>query len=161
MADLARRGIQFDDLFDFRHSFDNIFNRMLRTSGTGEPSTMEVVAIPPIEAWVDSDKKQYHIRVALPGVDPNEVQLEVENNTLTVSGEHKTDQEKTAADYVLKEFSYERFRRQIMLPEGVDAGKISAEYNNGILEVTAPLSESALPKQIPIKSLTKAKGTSA
>jgi HSP20 family protein len=161
MADLARRDNVFDELFDFRHTFDNMFNRLLRDSRSGKASDMEIVSVPPAEAWVDSKNKKFHVRFALPGVDANEVQLEVEGNMLTVSGEHETDEEKTEADYVLREFSYERFRRSVPLPEGVDTEKISAEYNNGMLEVTVPLSESALPKQVPIKSLPKAKGTSA
>jgi HSP20 family protein len=161
MVNLARRDNVFDELFDFRHTFDNIFNRLLRDSRSSKALDMEIVSVPPAEAWVDSKNKQYHVRFALPGVNANEVQLEVEGNTLTVSGEHKTDQEKTEADYVLKEFSYQRFRRSVLLPEGVDTEKISAEYNNGVLEATVPLSESALPKQVPIKSLPKAKGTSA
>jgi HSP20 family protein len=48
-----------------------------------------------------------------------------------------------------------------MLPEGVDTSKLSAEYTNGVLEITAPLSEAALPKRIEVKSSAKAKGASA
>jgi HSP20 family protein len=60
-----------------------------------------------------------------------------------------------------KEFSYEHFERTVTLPESVDTEKISADFNNGVLEITAPLSSSALPKRIEIKSLQKAKGASA
>jgi HSP20 family protein len=164
MANLARRENMFEDLFDFRRNFDDMFNRLLRGSrpgGHGERPRMEIVSIPPVEAWVDSNDKQYHVRIALPGVDPNDVQLNLEGDTLTVSGEHKTDHEKKGVDYLQKEFSYESFQRSILLPEGIDREKINAEYNNGILEITAPLSASALPKQIPIKSSPKAKATSA
>jgi HSP20 family molecular chaperone IbpA len=48
-----------------------------------------------------------------------------------------------------------------MLPEGVDTSKLSAEYNDGVLEITAPLSEAALPKRIEVKASAKAKGTAA
>jgi HSP20 family protein len=60
-----------------------------------------------------------------------------------------------------KEFSYEHFERTVMLPESVDTGKINAEFNNGVLEITAPLSANALPRKIEIKSLPKTKGASA
>jgi len=161
MVDLVRRNNEFDELFDFRHTFDNMFNRLLRDSRSSKALDREIVSVPPVESWLDTKNKTYHVRFALPGVDANEVQLEVEGNMLTVSGEHEVDEEKTDAVRVLKEFSYERFRRSVPLPVGVDTEKISAEYNNGMLEVTVPLSEAALPKQVPIKSLPKAKGTSA
>jgi HSP20 family protein len=97
----------------------------------------------------------------LPGLDPKDLQVELEGNNLTVSGEHKETQEKKDADYLQQEFSYGRFERTIMLPEGVDTSKLSAEYNNGVLEIIAPLSEAALPKRIEVKSSAKAKGASA
>lgn len=161
MANLARRENLFDELFDFRRNFDGMFNRLLRGSRPSERSTMEIISVPPVEAWLDSRDKQYHMRIALPGVDSSDVQVNLEGDTLTVCGEHKTDKEKKERDYLQKEFSYERFERSVALPEGIDRDKISADYNNGILEITAPLTASALPKQIPIKSLPKAKGTAA
>lgn len=164
MASLARRGGIFDDLFDFRRDFDEIFNRFLAGSGLmgeRERPVRLLRSVPPIEAWVDSQEKKYHLRVGLPGVDPKEVQLNLQGNTLTISGEHKRDEEKKDANYLHREFSYERFERTVVLPEGADAEKLTAEYNNGVLEVTAPLSAAALPKRIEIKTLPKAKGAGA
>jgi HSP20 family protein len=159
---LTRRGNVFEDLFDFRRDFDGIFSRLLSSSASaGQRPTSLVTAIPPIEARVDSQDKKYHLRVALPGVDPNEVQLNLLGNYLTVSGEHKSGEEKKEGDYLQKEFSYERFERTIELPEGLDTEKLTAEYNNGVLEITAPLGGAALPKRIEIKSLLKAKGAGA
>jgi HSP20 family protein len=162
MANLARRE-NVDELFDFRRTFDDMFNRLLRKNsqeGSGR-SAMEIVAIPPVEAWLDNQNKNYHINIALPGVDPNEIQLNLEGNSLTVSGEHKTDQEKSGNDYVVREFSYERFERTLPLPEGIDSSKVEAHYDNGILEITIPVAESALPKQIPIKAQSKSSDSKA
>jgi len=122
------------------------------------------VAVPPIESWVDRENKKFHLSIALPGFDPKELQVELEGNNLTVSGEHQETDEKKDADYLQQEFSYGRMERTIVLPEGVDTSKLSAEYNNGVLEITAPLSEAALPKRIevrPSSSSAKAKGASA
>ena len=157
MAFLTLRQSPLDELFDFRRDFDSIFNRLL-TNGTesrGKTST------PPIQAWVDSDKKTYHLRVALPGVDPDEVQINAQGNTLTISGEHEASEEKEQADYLRREFSFERFERTVILPEGVDVGSINAEYNNGIVDITAPISEASLPKRIEIKSSEKTKAARA
>jgi len=150
MAFLTIRQGPLDDLFDFRRDFDSIFNRLV--SNRSEPRQQARTSIPPIQAWMDNDKKMYHLRVALPGVNPNEVQINAQGNTLTISGEHKASEEEEQADYLLREFSFDRFERTLMLPEGVDPGKINAEYKNGVLEITAPLAETAVPRRIEIKS---------
>ena len=157
MANLARREHGFNDLFDLRHSFDQIFDRMLRgSSSTGDREVRTFVAIPPIEAWVDNNEKKYHLSIAIPGMDPKDLQIDLQGNNLTVSGEHKSEAEKKGANYLEREFSLGRFERLITLPEGVDT-----EYNNGVLEISAPLSASALPKRIEIKTQPKAKQAGA
>ena len=162
MTDLARRENIFDELFGFRRDFDGLFHRLLKgSSSTGEHPTTLFTSVPPIEARVDSKDQKYHLRIALPGVDPNEVKINLQGNIVTVSGEHKSEQEKKESDFLQKEFSYERFERAVMLPEGVDTEKVTAEFNNGVLEITAPLSAAALPKQVEIKNLPKAKGAGA
>jgi HSP20 family protein len=162
MSNLVRRDHIFDDLFDFRRNFDHIFNRFLTGSGSSpERQAQMLVAVPPIEAWVDNEEKKYHLSVAVPGMDPKEVQLNLQGNNLTVSGEHKSEKEKKEADYLHREFSFGRFERTIALPEGVDTDKLTAEYNNGVLEISAPLSASAMPKRIEIKASVKAKGAGA
>jgi HSP20 family protein len=155
MAFLTLRQGPLDELFDFRRDFDSIFNRLVTNrTESGERSR---TSTPPIQAWVDSEKKMYHLRVALPGVNPDEVQINAQGNTLTISGQHEATEEKGQADFLLREFSFERFERTVELPEGVDAAKINAEYKNGVIEITAPLSETALPRRIEIKSADKTK----
>jgi len=162
MASLVKREHMFNELFDFRRSFDHLFNRFLSNSASmEEPPTRLIFAVPPIEAWVDKEEKEYHLSIAVPGVDPKEIELHLRGNNLTVGGEHKSEADKKGADHLQQEFSSERFERTIVLPDGVDAQKLTAEYNNGVLEVTAPLSESALPKRIEIKTLAKTKGATA
>jgi HSP20 family molecular chaperone IbpA len=157
MADLARRDSIFDRLFDFRRDFDEIFTHILPASASaGARPPRMLVAVPPIEAWVDNQEKKFHLSVALAGVDPKEVQVNVRGNNLTVSGEHKTEQEKKDRDYLQREFAYDRFERTITLPEGLDIEKMTAALNNGVLEITAPLSSAALSRQIEIKTGTSA-----
>jgi HSP20 family protein len=163
MTNLVRREPGVDDLFDFRRHFDDMFNRFLtRSMPSRESGNRMLVAVPPIESWVDRENKKYHLNIAMPGLDPNELQVELQGNNLTVSGEHQTKEENKDADYLQREFSYGRVERSIVLPEGVDTSKLSAEYNNGVLEITAQLSDSALPKRIDVKtSSAKAKGAGA
>lgn len=160
MAYLAVRANPFDQLFDFRRDFDGIFNRLL----TGRPAPGESVAemfIPAVNAWVDSEGKEYHLRVALPGIEPDEVQITLEGNNLTISGEHKTSQEKKDLDYQFKEFSYGRFERTVTLPDRVDTEKLTAEYTNGVLEITAPIATTAPAKKIEIKTEQKSAAAKA
>jgi len=157
MRKLAVRENWFEDLFDFRRGFEQIFNRLL----TGWPDTEREATtfgiVPKIEAWIDKDARRYHLRLALPGVDPNKVDLKLQGNMLTISAESKASREAKDVDYLYREISYGTFKRSLMLPEGVDAEKISAEFNNGLLEITAPVAAAVLPRRVEIKSLPKAK----
>ncbi|HJY91632.1 MAG TPA: Hsp20/alpha crystallin family protein, partial [Candidatus Acidoferrum sp.] len=65
------------------------------------------------------------------------------------------------ADFLQREISYGSFMRSLSLPEGVDKDKISAEYRNGMLEITAPIATAALPKRVEIKSLPASRAASA
>jgi HSP20 family protein len=159
MAFLTLRQSPVDDLFDFRRDFDSIFNRLL--TNRSESRERSRTSIPPIQAWIDNENKTYHLRVALPGVNPDEVQITAQGNTLTISGEHEASEDNEQADYLLREFSFKRFERTVTLPEGVDVGKINAEYGNGVVEITAPLSETALPRRIEIKNSEKSKAAKA
>jgi len=157
MADLARRNNVFSELFDFRRDFDTLFNRFLTGSAANTDLAAPAIGfVPPIEVRFDNQDKKCHVRVALPGVDPNEIQLNLHGNRLTISGEHKSDQEKKDSDYVHREFSYERFERTVVLPEDVDTEKLNAEFNNGMLEITVPVSSAALPRKVEIKNLPQA-----
>ena len=162
MANLARPETIFNDLFDFRRDLNGVFSRLVSGSQSGSERPLKIIAaVPPIEAWVDNDEKKYHLSIALTGVDPKDIELNVQGNNLTVSGEQKVSEEKKDADYLYQEFAYGRFERTITLPDGVDTSKLTAEYKNGVLEITAPMSANALPRKVEIKAVPVAKGASA
>jgi HSP20 family protein len=85
----------------------------------------------------------------------------VHGNTLTISGERASSRETKEADFLQREISYGSFMRSLVLPEGVDKDKISAEYRNGMLEITAPIAAASLPKRVEIKSLPASRAASA
>jgi HSP20 family protein len=163
MTKLAKREGLFEDLFDFRQDLDELFNRMLSRS----PWLSERVApllqpeVPPVEAWVDKDGKNYHVRVAVPGIDPQNVQLNIQGNTLSIRGERKESREAKDVNYLRREISYGAVDRTLVLPEGVETDKITAEYNNGVLEIGAPIASAALPRRIEIKAAVKTKTAGA
>jgi HSP20 family protein len=90
------------------------------------------------------------LQAELPGVDAKEVDIRVENNTLSLRGERKWDNEVKQENYHRVERTYGSFSRSFTLPSVVDQEKIKAEYKDGVLRVTLPKKEEAKPKQISV-----------
>ena len=93
------------------------------------------------------------LKAELAGVAPNDVDVRVENNVLTLKGERHVDGEVKKDDYHRVERTYGVFSRSFTLPSVVDAGKIKAEIKDGILKVTLPKKEEAKPRQIAINAV--------
>jgi HSP20 family protein len=92
------------------------------------------------------------VKAELPGIDPKEVELNVENNVLTISGERKLDFEDKKESYHRVERAYGTFSRSFSLPRLIDEGKIQADYKDGVLTVRIPKHEKAKPRQITISA---------
>jgi HSP20 family protein len=91
------------------------------------------------------------VRVALPGVDPKDVELSVNDNVLTVKGQRKHQGEARNGGHFLREFSYGTFERALVLPEGVDPAGVTAKFTNGILEIAIPAPVAPAPRKVEIK----------
>jgi HSP20 family protein len=162
MAKLMKREGLFEDLFDFRQSIDDLFNRMIsRSPWAGERVTELQPEVPPVEAWIDKEGKNYHLKVSLPGIEPQNVQVNAQGNTISIHGERKESHESKEAQYFRREINYGTVDRTVTLPEGVEADKLTAEYNNGLLEISAPVALAALPRRIEIKTAAKSKTAGA
>ncbi len=164
MTRISLRDPWFEDLFDFRREFDKIFNRVLtaKTRGNEEIAPWPVFNfVPPVESYVDKETKKYVCKVSLPGIEPKEVQIHVQGNLLTVSGERKYARENKEREALHEEFAYGKFERVLELPEGVNTEKLYAEFANGVLEITAPVAAVALPRKIEIKTAPFAKQIAA
>lgn len=156
MSNLVPREHLMHNLFDFRRDFDQMFNRFLSWPSTQEEQSLNYGFAPPVETFIDKDGKKFHCQILLPGVDPKDVDIQVLGNTLMVSGERTNYRETNNRDFLQREIAYGSFQRGIALPQGVDVDKLSAEYRNGTLEITAPVAANALPKKIEIKALPAA-----
>lgn len=117
----------------------------------GHPLTARFT--PPVQSYIDNQDKKLHCQILLPDVDPKDVNIQVLGNMLMISGEHIDSRDTDGKDFIRREFTYGSFQRSLVLPEGVDKDRISADYRNGVLEITAPISAAALPKKIEVKSL--------
>lgn len=108
-------------------------------------------------AWVpacDVFESQNEIKVVLElaGVRPEDVQITLENNTLSISGEKRQDAEEKTQRVHRYERSYGRFERSFLLPATVDVDQIDARYGDGLLTVVIPKAEKARPRQIEVKT---------
>ena len=90
------------------------------------------------------------LKAELPDVSREDIDLRVENSTLTITGQKKMDKDVKDEQYHRVERVYGTFTRTFTLPPTVDAGKIGAEFKNGVLTVTLPLREEAKPRQIQV-----------
>ena len=146
----------FRDLFDFRQDFDELFNRLLGGFPVTTEPTQRMIGFTPLaDAWIDPDTKKFHLRIAIPGVDPKDVKVEFQDKTLRITGERKTIETKKEVNFLNREFTYGVFERVLPVPEGVDVEKLVAEFNHGVLEISAPMVAAALPRRIEIHPVLK------
>jgi HSP20 family protein len=101
---------------------------------------------------VSEDENTLRITMELPGVDPNDVRLSLENNVLTIRGEKKQQLDDTSERVHRFERTYGMFERTFVLPNTVDSERIDARYENGVLLVTIPKAERAKPREIRVNS---------
>jgi HSP20 family protein len=99
--------------------------------------------------------KNYIMRMELPGISQEDVEISVSGDTITVKGERKPLEETKGEEYQMCEFCYGSFTRSITLPQTVNADKIEADFENGILEIRIPKAGETKPIQIKAQSKTK------
>jgi len=92
------------------------------------------------------------VRTALPGVDPEDIDVSVVGDTLTIKGESQTEEEQKGANYIRRERRYGSFSRSLSLPTNVVADKAVADFSKGILTLRLPKAEEVKPKRIEIKA---------
>ncbi len=118
----------FVEFADLRSRLDRVF---------GELTSSDREWTPAID--VERDNGNLVLRADVPGIKPNEVKIEVEDDILTVSGEHEERKEEKGKEFLRRERRYGSFARSMALPAGVDAKKIKAKTRDGVVEVTIPL----------------------
>ena len=149
-----------DPFFGLRQDIDRVFDSYFR----GWPSLRGFDFAPAFSRMDVSPKvdigetdSAYEIAVELPGMDDEDVEVSLRDDLLTISGEKKTEREEKEKDYFLSERSYGAFKRSFRLPAEVEADKIKAELEKGVLTVTLPKSATAKSKQQKIEITAKKK----
>ena len=134
--------------FHFHHDDDDLLERLVGGGVTDKAAQRSW--LPAAEGWIENGT--YVIRLALPGVDPKDVEVSWMDNVLTVKGERKVDHDTMGKDYFVREVAYGAFQRSFTLPEGATADGVEAKYANGILEVKVPAPRAATSRTIEIKA---------
>ncbi len=137
----ARRNRSLMQSFPF---FDDLFNRELFNWGNNNFSST-LTTVPSVNIKESADN--YEVEMAAPGMDKKDFHVSLEGNTLTISSSKEQQHEDSAGNYTRREFSYQSFQRTFELPKDVvDQDKIEARYENGLLRLTIPKSETARKK---------------
>ena len=110
--------------------------------------------VPPVDIY--EDEHSVTLKVEVPGLDPKDVDVQVENHTLTIKGERKFEKEEKEENFHRIERRYGSFVRSFTLPITVDTENIKADYENGVLKVQLAKRAEAKPKQIKVNVGSKA-----
>jgi HSP20 family protein len=135
-------------------SLMNQWRRDLERAFSGEGAASNGVTA---AAWmpavdIKEENDAYVVRADLPGVDPKDIELHMENSVLTLRGERRSENIQKQDNYQRLERVTGTFYRRFTLPDTADAEHISAKTANGVLEVRIPKSEKALPRRIEVQA---------
>ena len=148
MADLIRWE-PFRDLISLREAMDRLFEESFVWPRAGwlAPLGPETLAVDMYET--DEDVV---IKTSVPGVKPEDIDITITGDTLTIKGEVKAEEKVEKANYIRRERRYGAFSRSLTLPTSVVAEKAKAEFENGVLTLTLPKAEEVKPKTIKVKA---------
>jgi len=150
----------FSEMREMQHEMDKLFDRFLsRDLSAAESGFAEWT--PSVESYMKGSDLVF--KCELPGVDPKDVDVSVDENMrqLIIRGERKTEKGTKDEDYIYRELAYGSFERRFTLPEGVKTDQLKAKFTNGILEVTVPAPAISKPKKIEIETPTVIEGEKA
>lgn len=149
LAPRTRGDLVTDRLYDLRREMDRMFDRVW---GESRQANGGGTWMPPVDV-VENDEAIW-CSVEIPGIEPEHLDVTVEDHVLTVSGERRRDHEQREGEHRLYERRYGRFERSFSLPQTVDADNVKARYENGVLEIMLPKTEEARPRRVPIEEGT-------
>jgi HSP20 family protein len=136
----------FRDLQTLHSAMDQLFdmNYPLTRSGLSRNWAFPMDVI--------EDESSYLIRASIPGIDPNELDVIIDNNVLTIKGEVRGEKEFEDSRYHVRERMVGEFTRSVSIPTAIDDKAVEASYEAGVLTLRLPKSEAARPKRIEVNS---------
>jgi HSP20 family protein len=137
----------FREFSTLQDRMNRLFRESYNDAGRDESLTTSNFA-PAVDVYEDEHKVT--LKIEVPGVEEKDIDVRVENHTLTVHGERKIEKEEKEENYRRVERQYGSFTRTFTLPQTVDAENVSANYDKGVLKITLPKKAEAKPKQIKV-----------
>ena len=139
----------FRDLISLREAMDRLFEESFVRPRAGwlAPLGAEALAVDVYET--DQDVV---VKSSVPGVKPDDIDITITGDTLTIKGETKSEEKVEKANYIRQERRYGAFSRSLTLPTTIVAEKAKAEFENGVLTLTLPKAEEVKPKSIKVKA---------
>lgn len=114
----------------------------------------QVVGFMP-ELDIYQNKDEVIVEASLPGVDPKNVQISIENDVLTISGDQEAKREVEDKNFYRQEIHRGHFHRSVALPNAVDGDRAKAVYEDGLLKITVPIQQRAKPRQVKVEVVNK------
>ena len=139
---LMNRTNQFWPAASFRGEMSRMFDDMIGSSTLEWSPALDV----------SETDQAFQVRLEVPGMSPEQIDIQVEGDHLVISGEKKDTVETNDKGYFHKETRYGQFSRKVVLPEGVDREQISAESSNGVLSIMLPKLPQIAPKKISVNT---------
>lgn len=133
---------ELDRFFD-----EPVFNAPRLWPGNGDEATLALD--------ISENEDEFTVTASVPGVAPEEIEITLSDNVLTIKGETKTEKEVEETRYHLRERRWGSFYRSITLPLAVEADKVEAVNENGVLTLHLPKAEAIKPKKISVKKMIK------
>jgi HSP20 family protein len=137
----------FREFATLQDRMNRLFRESFNDAGQDESLTTSRFA-PAVDVY--EDEHQVTLKIEVPGIEEKDIDVRVENNTLTVQGERRIEKEEKEENYRRVERQYGSFTRSFNLPNTVDAENISADYDRGVLKVQLAKKAEAKPKQIKV-----------
>ena len=145
---LLQRWDPFREMISLREAMD----RLIRDGFVGSGNWLPASGGQSVAFDVHESEDAYVLKAELPGVKPDQTEILVQGNTVTIRGERKADEERQEKGYLLREHQYGAFRRALTLPVAINADQAEAQFENGVLTLTLPKAEEAKPKAIKVSS---------
>ena len=139
----------FSDLISLRDAMDRLFEESFVGPSHGVLAPLGVGALA-VDVYQDGDAVV--AKTAVPGVKPEDIEITIEGDTLTIKGETKVEEQVKSEHYIRQERRYGAFSRAISLPGGLDTDKTDASFENGVLTLRIPKLEELKPKTIKIEA---------
>lgn len=137
----------FREISRMQEELNRLFDdRLFRLRGGNNNEELSTAVLPPVDVYEDTEALT--MTVELPGIDPKDVDVHIENGTLTIKGERKLEKEDKKENYVRVERTYGSFARSFVLPNTVDPDKVKSELKNGVLRLTIAKREETKPRSI-------------